>query len=60
MAGSGFFQAHLFQAELAKQLPEIRVAAEKDKSPAPKNMNDFGFTKIQIPNFSGDVREFTK
>ena len=59
MAGSGFFP-HVFQAELAKQLAELGVKSERNKSSAPKNMNDFGFSKIQIPNFSGDVREFTK
>ena len=57
MASSGIFA---FQAEIAKHLAELKVASEKDKSSAPKNMNNFGFSKIQVPEFSGNIREFTK
>ena len=55
MAGSGFFP-HAFQVEIAKHIAELRVASEKDKSSAPKNMNNFGFSKIPIPDFSSNVR----
>ena len=44
-----------FQSELAKHLAEIKAASEKDKSSPPKNINNFGYSKIQVPEFSGNV-----
>ena len=48
-----------FRSEIAKHCRTLTAAAEKDKSP-PKNTNNFGFDKIQVLEFSGNVREYTK
>ena len=50
--GSSIFA---FQNEIAKHLAELKAASEKDKSSPPKNVNDFGYSKIQVPEFSGNV-----
>ena len=54
LPGSGFFP-HTFQTELAKQIAHLKVESEKAKSPAIKNINDFGYSKIQIQQFTGNV-----
>ena len=43
---------------LAKELAKLK-AGDKAR-PASKNLNDFGYAKIQIPSFQGNVKEFTK
>ena len=50
----------MFGSEIAKHLAKLTVASDKDKSSPPKNINDFGYGKIQVPEFSGNVWEFTK
>ena len=50
--GSGIFS---FGSEIAKHLATLTAAAEKDKSSPPKNANNFGYNKIQVPEFSGNV-----
>ena len=57
VAGSSIFT---FQSEIAKHLAEIRAASEKDKSSSPKDINNFGYSRIQVPEFSGNVQEFPK
>ena len=57
IGGSSIFT---FQSEIAKHLAEIKAGQDKDKSSPPKNISNFGFGKIQVPEFSGNVREFTK
>ena len=52
IGGSSIFA---FQSEIAKHLAEIKAGQDKDKSSPPKNVNDFGFSKIQVPEFSGNV-----
>ena len=45
---------------MAKEIAHLKVESEKVKSPAAKNINYFGYTKIQIPQFAGNVHEFIK
>ena len=44
-----------FQSEVAKYLAEIKAGQDKDKSSPPKNVSDFSFRKIQVPEFSGNI-----
>ena len=47
-----------FQDLLAKELAKLQT---RDKTrPASKNLNDFGYAKIQIPSFQGNMKDFTK
>ena len=57
MDGSGIFS---FGSEIAKHLAKLTAASEKDKSSPPKNINNFGYDKIQVLEFSGNVWEYTK
>ena len=59
LSGAGFFP-HTFQTEIAKQIGHLKVESEKVKSPAAKNINYFGYRKIQIPQFTGNIHKFTK
>ena len=43
---------------MAKEIAILKAGA--DAKPVSKNLNDFGFTKIPIPNFHGNVKDFTK
>ena len=47
-----------FQETLAKEIANLKAGAKA--GPVSKNLNDFGFTKIPIPNFQGNVKNFTK
>ena len=47
-----------FQDMLAKELAKLKAGDEA--RPASKNLNDFGYAKIQIPSFQGNVKDFTK
>ena len=47
-----------FQETLAKEIANLKAGAEA--RPVSKNLNDFGFAKIPIPNFQGNVKDFTK
>ena len=49
-----------FGLEIAKHLATLTVATEKDKSTPPKNANNFGYDRIQVPEFSGNVCKYTK
>ena len=51
------FSEH-FQATIAKEIANLKVGTES--RPASKSINDFGFSKIPIPNFQGNIRDFTK
>ena len=51
--GSSIFN---FGSEIAKHLATLTAAAEKDKSTPPKNANNFGYDKIQVPEFSGNIQ----
>ena len=54
MDGLGIFS---FGSEIAKHLAKLKAASDKDKSCPPKNINDFDYGKILVPEFSGNVRE---
>ena len=44
--------------EIAKAFADMRV--DLDRRDTAKKVTDFGFAKVQIPHFQGDVKEFTK
>ena len=46
------------QAQIAKEIATLKVGIENKSSS--KNVADFGFSKIAVPEFKGDVKEYNK
>ena len=45
-------------AQIAKEIATLKVGLDNKSSS--KNVADFGFSKIAVPEFKGDVKEYTK
>ena len=48
-----------FGNKIAKHLAMLAAAAERDRTPS-KNSNNFGYDKISVLEYSGNIQEYTK